>query len=244
MEPITMRIRSLVLLGFVAVSGLAISAPAVKQKEEKLGPPTEKELSTAENNLKQIALAWHNFESVNGNLPSNVQDKGGKAILSWRVQILPYIEEEGLYKQFKLDEPWDSAHNKKLVDKMPKLLAPIRVKVDPGMTFYQSFTGKNAVFKPGQKLTFANIPDGTSNTFMVAEAAKPVIWTQPVDLPFDGKDLPALGGHFDGKFHAVFCDGSVFRYKKGIDADLLSRLIDPADGQVIDTSGAIDNDKD
>jgi len=234
---------ALLIVTTFAVGGFVLAAPGVKQKEEKLGPPTEKELQAAENNLKQIALAWHNFEAANGNMPSNVLDKDGKAILSWRVQILPYIEEEELYKQFKLDEPWDSANNKKLIDKMPKLLAPIRVKADPGLTFYQSFTGKSAIIKPGQKLTLAQIPDGTSNTFMVAEAAKPVTWTQPVDLQFDGKDVPALGGMFDGKFHAAMCDGFVQRFKKGIEADLLSRLIDPADGQVIDTKGAIDSEK-
>lgn len=241
----TSHIRSFfVSIVAIAIAGFVLAAPATKPKEEKLGPPTEKELATAENNLKQIALAWHNFESANGILPSNVLDKDGKAILSWRVQILPYIEEDDLYKQFRLEEPWDSANNKKLIDKMPKLLAPIRVKADPGLTFYQSFAGKNAIIRPGQKLTFATIPDGTSNTFMVAESAKPVTWTQPVDLQFDGKDVPALGGLFDGKFHAAFMDGAVRRFKKGIDADLLGRLIDPADGNVIDTTGAIDSEKD
>lgn len=227
----------------IVAGGLVLAAPVAKQKEEKLGPPTEKELATAENNLKQIALAWHNYESNHGVLPANVHNKDNKAILSWRVQILPYIEQDDLYKQFKLDEAWDSAHNKKLIDKMPKLFAPVRVKADPGLTFYQSFCGKRALIQGNRKLTFAVIPDGTSNTFMVAEAAKPVIWTQPVDLPFDGKDVPALGGHFDGKFYAAFCDGSVFRYKKGIDAELLGRLMDPADGQVVDTRNAVDTDK-
>jgi prepilin-type processing-associated H-X9-DG protein len=79
----------------------------------------------------------------------------------------------------------------------------------------------------------ASFPDGTSNTFVVAEAAKPVIWTKPDDMEFDGKTVPALGGSFDGRFTVGYCDGSVRRFKKGMDADILKLLIDPADGNVI-----------
>jgi Protein of unknown function (DUF1559) len=220
--------------------GTGTAAPGPKAKDERPGPITDAQLETTTNNLKQIALAWHNYEAANGVLPSDVVDAKGKPILSWRVLILPYIEEEGLYKAFKLDEPWDSENNKKLIDSMPKIFAPVRGKADPGMTFYQSFTGKNAVLKPGQKVTLATIIDGTSNTLMVAEAAKPIIWSKPGDLVFDGKDVPALGGMFDGKFHAAFCDGWVVRFRKGVNEETLRRLIDPADGQVVDKDRAID----
>jgi prepilin-type processing-associated H-X9-DG protein len=219
-------------------------APGPKSKDDPPGPITDEQLQATEKNLKGIALAWHNYESAKGFFPSDVVDAKGKPILSWRVLILPYIEnQEGLYKGFKLNEPWDSENNKKLIDSMPKVFAPVRGKADPGMTFYQSFSGKNGVLKPGQKITFASIPDGTSNTLMVAEAAKPVIWSKPGDLPFDGKDVPALGGMFDGKFHAAFCDGSVARFRKGIKDETLRRLIDPADGQVINRDEGIDKDE-
>ncbi len=69
-----------------------------------------------------------------------------------------------------------------------------------------------------------------SNTLLVAEAAKPVVWTKPEDLVFDGKDVPALGGLFDGRFHAAMGDGSVSRFRKGVDPATLRLLIDPADG--------------
>src|SRR5436305_5428399 len=63
------------------------------------------------NNLKQIALAMHNYHSNNGRFPPAYRaGKGGKALLSWRVLILPYVEQEALYKEFRLDEPWDSEH--------------------------------------------------------------------------------------------------------------------------------------
>src|SRR5262245_2962002 len=225
------------------VGALASAAPAPKAKSDPPGPVTQEQLDTTTNNLKQIALAWHNYESAYGNFPSNEYGKGKTPLLSWRVQILPFIEEEDLYKQFKFDQPWDSENNKKLIEKMPKLFAPVRGKADPGMTYYLSFTGTNAVLKPGKKVTFAAITDGTSNTLMVAEAAKPVIWTKPDDLVFNGKELPALGGMFDGKFHAAFCDGSVERFRKGVNEKTLRRLIDPQDGEVVDREDAIDRDE-
>jgi hypothetical protein len=75
----------------------------------------------------------------------------------------------------------------------------------------------------------------------VAEAAKPVIWTKPDDLEFDGKTIPRLGGMFDGKFHAAMGDGSVHLFRKGLEADLLKLLIDPADGQALPRDIGIDN---
>jgi hypothetical protein len=197
---------------------------------------TKKDLRTSDNNLKQIALAFHNYFSANNKLPGDILDKDGKPLLSWRVEILPYLEEQQLYMQFKMDEPWDSATNKKLIEKMPKLYAPVRVKAKAGETFYQTFTGKGTLFvdhKPAY--TIGNIPDGTSNTGLVFEAGEPVTWSKPADMPFDeNKPLPKLGGLFDGECHVAMCDGSVRILKKNPDEKELKHLIMPADGNVID----------
>jgi hypothetical protein len=213
----------------VCATGLVLGAPAKKEKEQPPGPIVPEQLADSNNNLKQIVLAFHNYNDAYGALPTNQLSKDQKPLLSWRVQILPFIEKLELYQQFKLDEPWDSEHNKKLIEKMPMLYAPVRGKVDPGMTFYQTFTGKHGWMKTGANIPNA-FPDGTSNTFLAAEAAKPVIWTKPDDMVFDGKDVPNLGGLFDGRFHAAFADGSVQRFKKNTDPDLLKLFIDPADG--------------
>jgi hypothetical protein len=199
-------------------------------------PITKKDLLTSINNLKQIAIAFHAYHDANNGFPDNITDKNGKSLLSWRVAILPYIEEEALYKQFKLDEPWDSDNNKKLIEKMPKVYAPVRVKAKAGETFYQTFTGEKALF--GGKVKnprFLSITDGTSNTGMVFEAGEPVIWSKPADIPFDEKKaLPKLGGLFDGESHAAMCDGSVKTLKKNPDEKELKKLIMPADGEIID----------
>ena len=87
----------------------------------KVGEAAERQSSA--NNLKQIGLGVLNYESRHGELPNNSYSPDGKPLLSWRVHLLPYIEEEALYRQFHLDEPWDSPNNKPLLARMPKVYA-------------------------------------------------------------------------------------------------------------------------
>ncbi len=72
------------------------------------------------NDLKQIGLAMHNYHDVNKHFPAPViMGPDGKTPHSWRVAILPYLDQQELYKQYNLNEPWDSPHNKKLLKKSP-----------------------------------------------------------------------------------------------------------------------------
>ncbi|MBX9579724.1 MAG: DUF1559 domain-containing protein [Gemmataceae bacterium] len=181
--------------------------------------------STAnENNLKQIALAFHNYESAFGNFPSNSYDKDGKPLLSWRVHILPFVEQDALYKQFKLDEPWDGDHNKPLGDILVKLyMVPGRPADAPNKTYYRAFISPKDV-KPEYRALMVEgelkgpkivaIPDGSSNTIMVVEAGEAVPWAKPDDLPYDGVlPLPRLGGP-NGTFAVALCDGSVRTFRR------------------------------
>ncbi|HEV3237767.1 MAG TPA: DUF1559 domain-containing protein, partial [Gemmataceae bacterium] len=150
--------------------------------------------------------------SNKGQLPHDITDKDGKALLSWRVAILPYLEQDGLHKQFKLDEPWNSESNKKLIEKMPDVFASPRVAVKKkGFTVYQGFAGPGALFETGKVMRFpASIPDGTSNTIMAVESSIAVPWSRPADVPFDiKKDLPDIGKAYSAEPLAVLCDGSV-----------------------------------
>jgi hypothetical protein len=235
------RLTVLLALPVAAFGAVLVAAPI--PKSGPLPPPTREQLEASANNLKQIGLAGHNYHDVNGQMPNNVDSKDGKPLLSWRVLLLPYIEETPLYNQFKLDEPWDSDHNKKLIAKMPKLYAPIRVKAEPGQTFYRGFAGPGAMFEAKQQIRLAGIADGTSNTAWVVEAGQPVVWTKPDDLPFDPqKDLPKLGGLFDGEFHVLTTDGAVHRAKKDFDHQTLKKVITRAGGEVFASDGVFQAD--
>src|SRR5262249_53007604 len=158
------------------------------------------------NNLHQIGIAMFNYEATYKGFPAEaIRDRDGKPLLSWRVTILPYIEQENLYRQFKLDEPWDSPNNIKLVEKMPAIYAPTNGTGKKGETYLRVFTGPNTPFDPARVRPgpsalgprFADFLDGTSNTFLVAEAAESVPWSKPEELSVDSKKpLPKLGHQF------------------------------------------------
>jgi hypothetical protein len=228
-----MHIRAIPILLSPLLFATLLSLPALGVEDR--APITKKDLNASKQNLKEIALAFLNYESANGYYAGDYLDKAEKPILSWRVALLPYLEESNLFNQFKLDEPWDSENNKKLIEKMPKVYAPVRVKAKAGETFYQVFEGEDALFSPKIKRTIVSITDGTSNTGLVFEAGEPVIWTKPSNLPFDKKKpLPKLGGIFDSEIIVAMCDGSVRHLKKNPDEEQLKYLIMPQDGNVID----------
>ena len=189
------------------------------------------------NNMKQIGLAFHNFHSANDHFPGNIRSKAGKPLLSWRVAILPYLEQNALYEQFHQDEPWDSDHNKKLIDMMPSTYVVPGAKVKPGKTSYFALNGPDTIVtKDGEGTQINQIVDGTSNTIVVVEAKRDIPWTKPDDIPFDAsKDekLPQVGGYFEGGFSVLIADGSVRFIKETIDIMTFKALTTKAGGEII-----------
>jgi RNA polymerase sigma factor (sigma-70 family) len=213
------------------------AAPKDKEAAEREDPvKAAQRRAKSQNNLKQIGLAMHNYHDVNGRFPPPaIYSKDGKPLLSWRVAILPYLDQDNLFKQFKLDEPWDSQHNKGVAAAIPGVYLPVGAMLKPAnQTYYQVFVGKGAAFEVGKGFRLADFTDGTSNTILVVEAAKPVPWTKPEDLPFvPDQALPKLGGLFQGDFNALFADGSVHFVSRKADDEVLKAVITRAGGEVI-----------
>jgi hypothetical protein len=211
------------------------------------------------NNLRQISLAMEDYHNTMGRYPpAVVYDRTGKPLYSWRVVLLPYLEQDNLYKQFKLDEPWDSPHNRQLLALMPKVYA------DPGSgppkepyaTHYQVFDGPGAVFQSDSRLglqpfaglgvapdalresttptRITDIQDGTAFTFLVVEAADAVPWSKPGDIAHNPQGpLPRLGMLGNGEFNAAMADGSVHHFLRGTDEKLLRAYITRNGGEVV-----------
>lgn len=177
---------------------------------------------TSMNNLKQIALAIHNYHDTFNKLPgAAIIGPSGEPLLSWRVALLPFLGESGLYDQFRLDEPWDSPHNARLVERMPAVYASPGQRLMPGHTTYHAATGERLLFPPDREVRFANVTDGLSNTLMVLEGnvASQVPWTSPEYLEIDDNDpLANFRDARPGGFNAGLGDGSV---------RFISNLIDP-----------------
>ncbi len=193
------------------------------------------------NNLKQLTLAIHNYVSVCGSLPpAYTTSKDGKPLLSWRVAILPYIEQTTLYNQFHKDEPWDSPHNKTLLAMMPATFRSPRSAAAGGMTTYLGAAGPHGIFPGAKPVRFQDIIDGTSNTIMLVEApdAAAVPWTKPDDfVPNLDNPLRGLAGSWPGSFLAAFADGSVRMISYGTDAKTLKALFTRDGGEAIGPMG-------
>jgi len=202
---------------------------------------------TVSNNMKQMTLGMVNdADSHMGKMMAPaICDKNGKPLLSWRVSLLPYIEQDALYRQFKLDEPWDGPNNSRLIAMMPKIY---QHPSDPGAngrghTHFRVFTGPQTPFPDAippfeagrSSMNFpASFRDGMSNTILIVEAADAVPWTKPDELPYDpNKPLPKLGGQFKSGFLVGLADGSVRIVQTGVSDQTLRAAITPAGNDVL-----------
>jgi Protein of unknown function (DUF1559) len=173
--------------------------------------------SAAKHNMLEIKLALLGYESIWRGFPARaIVDKNGKPLLSWRVAVLPYMEENKLHRQFHLDEPWDSEHNKALIEKIPAAFAnPNRPR--DGKTNYLLPVGKGTLFGGEKRLRMKEITDPSETVmFVEADEDRAVIWTKPEDLDVD-MDHPSrgLGGFRRDGILVGMCDGPVRTLRPG-----------------------------
>jgi hypothetical protein len=202
----------------------------------------------AMNNLKQLGLAMHNYHDVTKGFPPTANvDEDGKPLLSWRVHVLPFIEQQALYEEFHLDEPWDSEHNRKLIARMPEVYKAPSSLAEPGKTVYLGNAAKKGVFglpsenqrgksKWATGIRIRDIRDGTSNTIMVVEAAdsSAVIWTKPSDfVPDDDNPFAGLLGLRPEGFLACFCDGAVHVISPVVNKKSLQGMFTKDGGEIV-----------
>ncbi len=251
--PIPRRRHWLLLSGVtvVIVAGLgyllAVAVDKVRESAER-----------SRCDLGHLRAGLHNYHDTYGGLPPAVlYGKDGKPLHSWRVLVLPFIEQSQLYEEFRLDEPWDSPHNLALLPRIPKSYAGPGRKaalLPPHHTVLHVFVGRGTAFeeRPRRKAPATTLdllketaglkipddfPNGPENTLLFVEAGEPVPWTKPQELTYDpNRPLPELRGLFRDGFRACTVNGPYRFIRHDTDEATLRALITRNGGEKVDES--------
>ena len=221
----------------IAIPGVAVGMllPAVQAVR------TAARRTQSMNNLRQLTLAAHNYEAAYRRFPSGdgPVEPDGPAV-SWRVKILPFIEQANLYEQYNFDEPWDSENNMKVAKQMPETFMNPQSVAQDGYTVYRGVGGVSGIMgvddegkSVGRRM--GDIIDGTSNTIMLVECPDhmAVPWTKPDGGLDPDKVSPwKLQGNYSGGFSTSFCDGSSHFISTSLDTEVFKALLGFADGTV------------
>jgi len=169
-----------------------------------------------QNDFKRTMLAMHNYQSARILFPANRFANDGTPLLSWRVEILPYIEQRNLYDQFHRDEPWDSPHNLTLLKYMPDVFRSSGDPTDSTTTRMMTFGGEGAPFPvegmgANAGIEPRQITDGTSNTIAIVDAGagSAVPWTKPTGIDFHANNPFSALGELGYEIPVAYFDGSV-----------------------------------
>lgn len=210
------------------------AAPLVHAAIEKViqGERSRQRSMLPENRLRRIALAVVNYNVVNeGTFPPSFSvDKNGKPLHSWRVLILPYLDEDGLAGKIRLNEPWDSPYNKQFHNQMPAVYynAAYPGSEKKGETNFCMVVGPDSVGRAdGKGLKTSEIKNGASRTIMLTERKTPVCWMAPTDIEREkarlgiNKDPAGIGGKTPGGVFAAYANGAVTFLKETMPLDQL-----------------------
>jgi hypothetical protein len=219
-RPAFTLIEAAVVLAIIAL-GFGLLIPQVQKVRESA--------ARARCNISQIGFTFHVYQDVHGKLPpAAVTGADGTPLLSWRVSLLPFIEGEALYRAFRLDEPWDSPHNERLLPQMPKNYGPPwrEGSVPSHHAVLLGYVGPSAAFEGSEGLNLkADFPDGTSNTLLFVEAGGPTPWTKPDDIPFGPEHAVRRRGLFRDGFRASWADGSRRFVRAEVDDSVLRAVV-------------------
>ena len=195
-------------------------------------------------NLTRIGLALQAYEAENGTLPpAFVPGPDGKPMHSWRVLLLPYLDEHGLFSNYDFSQPWDSVHNQQLAKRMPRVFA---CPADPdsqslGESNYMVVVGPATMFPGGTARSTDMIGDDLDSTIAVVEV--PIFgvnWLAPEDLAVEKMQFTINGGfgremgsyHPEGA-HVLMADGNVKFLNEALPPDFIEGMSTVNGGELI-----------
>ena len=190
-------------------------------------------------NARTVALAILNYANKYRQFPpAYVCDSAGRPLYSWRVLILPFLEEAELYGEFRLDEPWDSSHNLTLLEKCPKIFQCPALEFDPtkGETTYAMIVGPDAISNGPKSIEVNGFGKPQESVILIAESNRRIPWMAPKDIPVESllfglikpneetADAPGVAASHNGSTVIVYADGSADTLPPSISTQSLVNL--------------------
>ena len=226
---------ALIVMSVLCVIGvpvmIALLLPAVQKVRQAANRANES------NNLKQIALAEMSYNDMYGEYPARYVkgDNGPNRQLSGRVAILPYLEQQSLYNQFRRDEAWDSTTNRPLGDIRVSPFVSPAASPEEVRTQYLGFAGPGSLLDPEpDRITMGDISDGLSNTILLTRALTPVFYSEPKEIPYSQGMLikPTLDFQ-NGSVPILMGDGSVTNVTESVSEQALQAGVTRNGGEMI-----------
>ncbi len=168
----------------------------------------------------------------------------GRPWHSWRVLILPFIEQDDLYKAYSFSEPWDGPNNRKLANQMPRIFAFAGTRQPGNSTAnYLAVVGVETMWPGATTVATADITDASSQTILLVESQDTNIhWMEPRDLSFADMDFRINSpGSINSPYldpAVVMLDCSVQKLHPGIQPDTLRALLTIRGGESLDSTGS------
>lgn len=191
-------------------------------------------------NLHQIGLALRQYQETYNTLPPvRDGDFPGRPRPSWRVLVLPGLEEAGVFRKYNQSEPWNSPSNGSPAH---YIVASYVCRMDgdtPTRTNYVAVLGSDGDWLPPHQPE----PNGSNPVRVVEVCDSDIHWMEPRDLPLEavGKRVPGAparglsskhmiaGGlfHYDRQLgaHALFANGDVMLIPPEVPADVLEAAL-------------------
>lgn len=200
--------------------------------------------SSCEGRLNWLQAALRQYEAANGHLPpAYVLGPDGKPWHSWRVLLLPYLEEGEVYAKYRFDEPWNGPNNSRLADQIDvnAFQCPSGRDYDKTLnTNYLAVVGEGTAFPGDKPARLADFRDGLENTLLLAEVADAGIhWMEPRDLRLESiavgrstADVPAISSPHWRDPIVVFADRiTAYRLSQPLGSASLHALATIAGGE-------------
>lgn len=209
------------------VSGNTVSVTVAKPegfedalKEGMAAAQVAAQQVAALNDMKQLALAIHNYHDAMRRFPFAADPTYVSEELSWRVLILPYVEENALYDRFDTKQGWDGETNKLLAEEMPAVFGG------------DSANSTVVYIRPDKPVqTFGGVLDGSSMSIMLLETLNPVPWTKNQDISVK-EAIEMVNSLPEGQqVRAARYDGSAIMLPGDYSPEEIEAMMDPTDGR-------------